>query len=244
MSRKLLIFCAIVLVVACGASKNDRLQSKVDEVRKLLDETKRNPMAAGSFSATVASGGGNVISYLKANLPVPEGDAFACYELGKPSKPNCIYITRGSSAGEYIIEGYATDLTKPDATALASVDPRLVPDWDSAGPDYGTQADTSVQAEGLETQAAAPVILSVNPQWIISDSVQKLEITLLGQNLAPDASVISLNPLLRIDRVEPDPVRTSVIAVLAPSAPAGDYMLQYQTPGGINIPFTFRYIKP
>ena len=244
MTRKLLILCAIALAAACGSPKNDILQSKADQVRKLLEETKRNPIAAGSFSSSVSSAGGSVISYLTASLPVPEGNAFACYETGKPAKPNCIYIKRGSRAGEYIIEGYATDLTKPEVTVVASVDPKLVPDWAAAGPDDSEQTNAVGQTEGGETPADAPVITSVRPQWIISDSVQKLEIILLGQNLAPDASVISLNPLLRVDRVEPDPVRTAVIAVLSPSAPPGDYMLQYQTPGGTNIPFTFRYTKP
>ena len=240
MDRKLLTFCLLAVVAACGPSKDKLLQSRADEVRKLLEETKRNPVAAGSFSSSVNSAGMNITAYLKANLPEPKAGDIAFYETGQPSKPYCVYIKRGLAAGEYIIEGYASDPARPTVSVTASVDPKLVPDWDSAGP---TQGDQAAGQPGKDV-TQAPVILSVNPQWIISDSERKLEITLLGQNLSHEASVISQSPQLRVDRVDADPVRTLVIAFMDPSAPPGDYELQYQAPGGTSIPFTIRYTKP
>jgi hypothetical protein len=185
MGRKLLTFCLLALAAACGASRDKLLQSRADEVRKLLEESKRNPVAAG----------------------------------------------------EYIIEGYASDLAKPAVTVTASVDPKLVPDWASAGPTGGNQA---AGQPGKDT-TQAPVIVSVKPQWIISGSERKLEITLLGQNLSHEAPVLSRNPQTRVDG---DPVRTLVIAFMDPSAPPGDHELEYQAPAGTRIPFTIRYAKP
>lgn len=85
------------------------------------------------------------------------------------------------------------------------------------------------------------VLMSVHPQWIIDDSQRKVEITLYGRDLPRNPSVTSSSHLLSVESVDSDPVRTLVLAVMDPAAPAGDYQLQYMAPGQTPIPFTLRY---
>jgi hypothetical protein len=93
-------------------------------------------------------------------------------------------------------------------------------------------------------QTPQPTIVSVQPQWIISNSSPKMEITLFGQDLARDASVVSNSPYITVESVDPDPARTIVTASLAPNTPPGDYELLYTAPGSTPIPFKIHYQAP
>jgi len=106
----------------------------------------------------------------------------------------------------------------------------------------GTAAKNTEPA-GSDARQSSPVavITSVHAQWIISDSMPKAEITLSGENLAPDATVTSNSPQMQVEKVEPDPIRTQVIVAMSMASPAGDYELQYQAPGQDPISFTIRY---
>lgn len=108
-----------------------------------------------------------------------------------------------------------------------------------------TPAAAAPAAAGQPAPAAEEepraVLMSVHPQWIIDDSQRKVEITLYGRDLPGNPSVTSSSHLLRVESVDSDPVRTLVLAVMDPAAPAGDYQLQYMAPGQAPIPFTLRY---
>lgn len=88
------------------------------------------------------------------------------------------------------------------------------------------------------------MITSVRLRWIISDSVPKVEIMLIGQNLPAGASVVSNSPQVTIEKIEPDTFMTTVQASLAAGTPPGDYELQYLAPGRPPIPFKIHYQAP
>jgi hypothetical protein len=98
--------------------------------------------------------------------------------------------------------------------------------------------------EGSAPANPAPVITSVDIQWILSDSQTKAEITLTGQNLADDASVTPQSPQTTVEAVNPSPERTLVTVAISPSAPAGDYAFQYSVPGRPPLFFTIRHQPP
>ena len=104
-----------------------------------------------------------------------------------------------------------------------------------------TAASPAPAASDTRQREPVVVITSVHAQWIISDSMPKAEITLIGEHLAPNPNVTSGSPQMKVETIDPDPGRTLIIVGMDMASPAGDYELQYQAPGQDPIPFTIRY---
>lgn len=240
MTRTLFI-CALLAAAAGCAKSGGELRKRGEEAKRLLDSTRVSAPAKLSFAA-ISEGGGTVVTYLKSALP--QGQAFTCYELGAPAKPDCLYFKPGAAEGEIVIEGYGEKLDKPEFTLQAFLDPKLRPGWAAAEQAAGSQAGAATPGDSQAGQAQqGPYIESMHMQWIVSDSKRKLEIILLGLNMTNDAAVTSASPYFQVDRVEPDPARTSVIVSVSPDAPAGSYEFQYQATGFPAIPFTIQYTR-
>jgi hypothetical protein len=85
------------------------------------------------------------------------------------------------------------------------------------------------------------ILTSIHTQWIISDSKPKVEITLFGENLAPNATITSNSPQITIEQVEADSFPIRVVVAIDITSPPGMYDLQYQAPGRAPIPFSIQY---
>src|SRR5262245_52571041 len=98
---------------------------------------------------------------------------------------------------------------------------------EASSPPDSPQASAPVAVSSASEQAAGaaeatppepdPVLMSVHPQWIISDSQPAVEIVMYGQNLPKNAQVTSNSPNFTIKRVDTDdPGKVDVEAILAP----------------------------
>ena len=107
-------------------------------------------------------------------------------------------------------------------------------------------ASAAAPEPGPAPAEAAPVavITSVHPQWIISDSQPKVEITLFGENLARDARVTARSSQMRVESIDSDPGRAQVVVAVEAGTPPGNYEFQYEAPGQQAIPFTVQYNAP
>lgn len=85
------------------------LRARVTWTQQLINRTAGNAMLAESLAAT-ASSGGDITTFIVANAP---GEGIVCYRSGEVDRPWCIGVYPGSGDGEYIIEGYGENLSKP-----------------------------------------------------------------------------------------------------------------------------------
>ena len=114
--RRISVAIAVVslsFLLGCGDARVRDVDNSVNFARRMLEKTKTDPIALVAFSSS-AEQGGNVITYLTANMAGPDG--FAPYVWIGPPDPYSVVIRPGSAPGEYILEGYGADTNKPSRT--------------------------------------------------------------------------------------------------------------------------------
>jgi hypothetical protein len=101
------------LLLGCGDARVRDVENSVDFAKRMLERTKTDPVAILSFSSS-AELGGNVITYITANLADPAG--FAPYVWMGPPAPYSVVIRPGDAPGEYVVEGYTAKTNNPFKT--------------------------------------------------------------------------------------------------------------------------------
>lgn len=114
--RRMSVLFAVIglgFLLGCGDARVRDVEKSVDFAKRMLEKTKADPMAILSFASS-AEQGGNVITYLTANMADPAG--FAPYVWIGPPAPYSVVIRPGSAPDEYVVEGYTAETNKPSMT--------------------------------------------------------------------------------------------------------------------------------
>ena len=108
-----LVVFGLGFLLGCGDARVRDVDNSVNFAKRMLERTKTDPIALLSFASS-AEQGGNVITYLTANLADPAG--FVPYVWRGPPDPYSVVIRPGSAPGEYVVEGYTAETNKPSRT--------------------------------------------------------------------------------------------------------------------------------
>lgn len=90
--------------------REDEVRRAVGQVKTLIESTATNAMAAMSLSS-MAEQGGTITTFIAASLP--ERATFTCFHEGPKPKAWCVWLRRGATPSEYLIEDYGEALDKP-----------------------------------------------------------------------------------------------------------------------------------
>jgi hypothetical protein len=113
----LLAVLGLAFLLGCLDSRVQSVENSVDYAKRMLDKTKTDPISRVAFASAIGQGG-DVTAYLAANMADAKG--YASYVWKGPPAPYSVVIRRGSSPGEYVIEGYAADADKPSTTVTVT----------------------------------------------------------------------------------------------------------------------------
>ena len=109
------LFLLMFLASGCSDARVSKVQWGVETSKRLLEKTKKDLPTAMSYNSAVEMGG-SPVSFIAANIFDPNDMPSLIWQ--GPPQAFSVVIRMGSAPGEYIIEGYKEDMTKPAFTEI------------------------------------------------------------------------------------------------------------------------------
>lgn len=165
--------CVVVFAgfpAAWAGNREDkaRLEHGVTFAKARLAKLGRDKMATLVFQSTVDQGG-SILTYIVAGIGAPE--TFPRFELEHPTEPWTVVIKSGKDASEFIVEGYGTDLTKPQSSATVQIALQVQSAYSGkATPPVAGKATPSAAGKTTDTGSD-----SVDPPLTVAASDGKLD---------------------------------------------------------------------
>ncbi len=149
----MVVFACLPAAWAGNGANLATLERGVTYAKAQLAKIGRDKLSTLAFAATMEQGG-DILTYIVAGLHEPE--SLPRFERERPTEPWTVVIKSGKATAEFVIEGYGTDLTKPQLSATVQITmPAQAAYTGKATPPTAGQATPAVAGQASATGSAS-----------------------------------------------------------------------------------------